>query len=192
MSPSTMAQFTFSRRLSEEEKQEGRRRHLDSITEQDQRDYDVDMDGLNIDEESYEVAISDFALSEYPTKLTSMSEALDRELTRLDLRQSLQHVLHPLMNQPTINLIKRMKGRDLRYKGSKVLRTFSYMKRREKKDWFMPVKTFMTNYIQRQSYWFDFSTEPIRFPLNSNAKGCVIFYSRVGLTLTFVFSSFCR
>jgi hypothetical protein len=167
-----MAQFTFSRRLSEEERQEERRKRLDSITEHDQADYDVDMDGLNIDEEYYDVPISDFAASEYPIKVTSMKEALNREITSLDVKQCSWHILRPLMMQPPSILRKRLRFKNIRYSGSKTLETFSRRKRKDK-NWFIPVKKFMKDYVQTQTYWFDFSTEPIRFPLNSNTKGLV-------------------
>jgi hypothetical protein len=167
VSPGTMAQFTFSRRLSEEEKQ-GRRTHLDSITEADHRDYDVDMDGLNIEEDEEDMHGAPVSLSEYSSsiKVTSMKESVDHFMGSVDCKEASGHLLRPLMIQPKARKIRRKFTLP-----SKIMRAFSRKRHSNNKEWFIPVNVFMKDYVETHSYWFDFSSTPIRFPLNSNAKG---------------------
>jgi len=184
VSPGTMAQFTFSRRLSEEDKTG--RPHLDSITEQDFRDYDVDMEGLNIEEDEDEVQVSENAIREYKClKPCSMKEALDKEVNIVDSRQASHVLVRPLLLEQNKNKRRRVR-RSLVKPGSLTMRCLSSLKHDPPKDWFLPVNHFMKDYVKSHSYWFDFSTPPVRFPLNSNLKGTFVFEKRLTLNFSFL------
>lgn len=168
VSPGTMAQFTFYRRASEED---GRRPHLDSITESDViRDMDYVMDQMDIDDEVTAVPVRQLAAKSKSdmTDLKSVREVLDHMSELQDMRES-ECQLKPLLEAKKVT--RSFGKRQVSNRSTTFLRLGGQPVRR--KSWFIPVAAHMRQYAKSQSYWFDFPAPPVRFALNAKVKGSV-------------------
>lgn len=168
VSPGTMAQFTFYRRASDED---GSRPHLDSITEDDDtiRDIDHVMDEMELDDNVAAVPVRQLAAQSKSdeTGASNFREVMQRQSELQDMREA-DHVLRPLL------LFKRRACRRPVHKcGSKTFHTLQKSCKPVEKEWFVPVTTFMCDYVKSQAYRFDFPDPPVRFALTAKAKGPV-------------------
>lgn len=168
VSPGTMAQFSFYRRDGDEE---GRRPHLNSITEDDvTRDIDYVMDQMEIEDEAVAVPVRELAAKSKSEleKAKSICEVLGQLSEVQDMIES-DYVLRPLLHGT------KFKSR-IRERRIPESTTFSFLKRlrkREEESWFIPVTVHMRQYAKSQPYCFDFPDPPVRFALNAKVKGSV-------------------
>ena len=165
VSPGTMAQFTFYRRGSDDE---GRRPHLRSITEDDVvHEVEDVLDHMDLGDEADGIPVRALA-GQSKSDLLDVRDA-GRALSHLSQVQDMREAEHEL--RPLLLWKKRRRiPRPVSQSASKTLRSLSAAPV-ERKEWFVPVSSFMREYIKSQTYKFDFPDPPVRFALNAKAKG---------------------